>query len=86
MIRYLSLAQLYQVVDLETGSQQNFVTREAAMFALGEILAVQLLKASELQAGEKYVVKVKALLDIEALPLPLRPLRKRSTSLSWVPA
>ncbi len=80
MIRYLSLAQLYQVVELDSGNQQNFVTREAAINALGEILAIRLVEASELQAGEKYVVKVKAILDIEALPLPLRPLAYLSPS------
>lgn len=80
MIRYLSLAQLYQVVNIDTGSQQNFVTREAAITALGEVLSVSLVERSSLQAGEKYVIKVKAVLDIEALPLPLRPLAYLSPS------
>ncbi len=80
LIRYLSLAQLYQVVNLDDGTQQNFVTREAAITALGELIAIPLVERSTLQAGERYIIKVKAVLDIEALPLPLRPLAYLSPS------
>ena len=74
LIRYHTLAQLYQVVNLDADTQQNFVTREAAITALGEILSVPLMKNADLKPEEDYVVKLRTTLDIEALPLPLRPL------------
>lgn len=79
-IRYHALAQLYQVVNLSTNRQQNFVTRDAAITALGEILSVPLAKESDLNPGEEYLIKARATLDIEALPLPLRPLAYLSPS------
>ncbi len=73
-IRYLSLSSVYQVVDLQSGTQQNFVTLESALDALGDIPPLPLMKQGELAHGKHYLLSVKAELDIEALPLPLRPM------------
>ena len=45
----------------------------AAIAALGEIEDLWLLEQERLEPDENYLLKVKVSLDIEALPLPLRP-------------
>jgi hypothetical protein len=73
-LRYLPLPSVYQVIDLQTGIQQNFVTLESALDALGNLPTYPLLTQKKLTRGERYRLSVKAELDIESLPLPLRPL------------
>lgn len=73
-ILHQALHGLYQVTDLSSGTQQYFATRKAAFTALGRIRDVQLLQAEKLQPGERYRLSLRSSLDIEALPLPLRPL------------
>jgi hypothetical protein len=79
-IRYHALSSLYEVVDLQRNIRLRFVTREAALDALGAIEAIPLIKAKKLKKGETYVLEMKAVLDIDALPLPLRPLSYLSPS------
>jgi hypothetical protein len=73
-IRYQSLPAVYQVVDLQSNTQQSFVTREAALEALGEISGLPLVSEDRLQPDRDYLLSFYTELDIEALPLPLRPL------------
>jgi hypothetical protein len=73
-IRYRPLPELYQVARLPEGPKQSFVTRAAAITALGEVHDLPLLDKSRLDPDERYLVRVKVSLDVEALPLPLRPL------------
>jgi hypothetical protein len=72
-IRYHAVAALYQLVNLGGGNRQSFATREAAIAALGEIHSLPIIKGSKLQPGEKYDLQMRVELDIDALPLPLRP-------------
>lgn len=72
-LRYQALAELYQVTDLQSGSQQSFVTQEAALLALGQLRGLTLIKPSELKKGKTYRLSLRTALDVEALPLPLRP-------------
>ena len=73
-IRYHALASVYQVVDMQSGDRQNFATESAALAALGNIAALPLINKDDLEPFERYVLAVKTRLDIEALPLPLRPI------------
>jgi hypothetical protein len=73
-IRYHALTELYRIVDRQTGEEQNFVTREAALHALGEISNLTMINRVKLTPGEAYQVRLRADLDIESLPLPLQPL------------
>ncbi|MES9929557.1 MAG: DUF4390 domain-containing protein [Candidatus Thiodiazotropha sp. 6PDIVS] len=73
-IRYHALTELYRVVDMQTGSEQNFVTQEAALYALGEINNLPLVRLVQLIPGEAYQLRLRGDLDIESLPLPLQPL------------
>jgi hypothetical protein len=73
-IRYHALTELYRIVDRQTGEEQNFVTQEAALHALGEISNLPLVSLVSLTPGEAYQLRLRADLDIESLPLPLQPL------------
>lgn len=73
-ILHQALHGLYQVTDLSNDTQQYFATRKAAFTALGRIRDVRLIQSEKLRHGESYKLSLKSSLDIEALPLPLRPL------------
>lgn len=73
-IVYQALHGLYRVTDLMSGSQQHFATRQAALTALGSLRNVRLIQADRLTPGERYKLSLRTSLDIEALPLPLRPM------------
>ncbi|MEN8175068.1 MAG: DUF4390 domain-containing protein [Pseudomonadota bacterium] len=73
-LKFRPLSDLYEVVDETTGARQSFATGAAALRTLGEIRAVELVERDRLQAGQAYTARLRAYLDIEALPLPMRPL------------
>lgn len=72
-LRYRPLARLYEVRYLGSDLKQSFATRTAALQALGSIKALALIQRASLSPGEEYLVRLQVGLDIEALPLPLRP-------------
>ena len=72
-IRYHALASVYQVLDLQSGNQQNFATQSSALDALGNIIDLPLVRSTDMEPGETYILAVRTKLDIESLPLPLRP-------------
>ncbi len=72
-LRYHAVAALYQLVNLGSGNRQSFATREAAIAALGEIHSLPIIKGERLESGELYNLQIYIDLDIDALPLPLRP-------------
>lgn len=80
VIRYHALSGLYEVSSQGSDHRRNFVTRDAALTALGELTDLPLIEASRLEPGETYSVEMRVDLDIEALPLPLRPLAYLSPS------
>lgn len=73
-IRFHPLSGLYELHNIDSDSSQNFATREALLSALGEIRTLPLIAEDRLQKGTRYNVRIKTYLDIEALPLPLRPM------------
>ena len=73
-IRYHALASLYQVRDMQSQTDQNFATRRAALDALGRIEDYPVIRQGELDPNESYLLSLRTRLDIEQLPLPLRPI------------
>ena len=73
-IRYKPLSERYEVYRLPGTSGRGFETREAAIRALGELQNVQLIAQDKLDQEEDYELQIKVFLDIEELPLPLRPM------------
>ena len=73
-IRYKPLSERYLVSRLPGENGRTFVSRDAAVAALGEIKNLQLLNRDRLDPEGSYEVQIRVSLDIEELPLPLRPM------------
>ena len=79
-IRFQPLSKLYKVTDIKAEQEQNFATRSAAIDFLGDISDHMLIDQAQLQEGKSYLVRLRASLDVGALPLPLRPFAYLSPS------
>lgn len=73
-VRYKPLSERYEVYRLPGDRGRSFVSREAAISALGELRGLQLVAKDRLDPKGEYQLHLKAELDIEELPLPLRPI------------
>ncbi|MGE5153428.1 MAG: DUF4390 domain-containing protein [Bdellovibrio bacteriovorus] len=73
-VRYKPLSERYEVYRLPGERGRSFVSREAAIAALGELRGLQIVDQKRLDPESKYVLHMKAELDLEELPLPLRPI------------
>ena len=74
VLHYRPLAGLYELRDLHGEERLAFATRDAALRTLGRIIGMPIVQRSDLDLDEEYLVRVSVNLDIEALPLPMRPL------------
>ncbi|BBL76521.1 DUF4390 domain-containing protein [Methylomagnum ishizawai] len=73
-IHYHPLAKTYQIANESSGATRDFASLRASLDALGEIRGWRALPKAAFAPGREYWVGLAAKLDIEALPLPLRPL------------
>jgi hypothetical protein len=73
-IQYKPLSERYLVAQLPNDQGRTYVTRDAALTALGELDDVVLVSAGQMRPETPYEVHVRVALDIEELPLPLRPM------------
>lgn len=71
-LQYHALTQQYLVKNLNSGIQYNFPTRQASIETLGEISDLPLLDKRLLDPAANYTVRLRADLDVESLPGPLR--------------
>lgn len=69
-----ALSGRYVVKSLHSGLTRSFRTLEEAMRALGTIHNLPLFDNRLIRRNGNYTVRLRARLDIEALPAPLRPL------------
>jgi hypothetical protein len=74
VIRYKPLSERYTVTRLPGDDGRSYVTRDAAIAALGTVEGLQLVPKARLDAGRTYLIELRAALDVEELPLPLRPM------------
>ncbi len=72
-IKYYSLSEQYAIKHLNTGILQTFPTLDIALAYLGNLIDFPLLDAHLVKSNGVYWVYLQAYLDIEALPVPLRP-------------
>lgn len=79
-IHYHALASLYQVEDIYHDTREDFATLNAALGHLGRIHDLPLLAPERLAPGSEYQARLKASLDVDSLPLPLRPVAYLSPS------
>lgn len=73
-LRYHAFSQQYLIRNLNSGALYTYPTLASAVEALGDIRDFPLLDEKLIKPHEKYEVELRAYLDIEALPSPLRPL------------
>lgn len=71
-LEYHALARQYLVTNLNSGALHSFPTQGTALEYLGRINGFPFLDKSLLHDGERYYARLRARLDIEALPAPLR--------------
>lgn len=74
LLEFHALTKQYLVRNLNANTQANYLTLAAALTALGTVSGLPMLDTTLVQPGEDYRVRVRARLDIEALPAPLRPM------------
>ena len=68
-----ALSNQYIVENLNSGASRAFRTLPGALDALGMLESFPMLDEYLLEPDEQYNLKLRARLDIEALPAPLRP-------------
>ncbi len=71
-LEYHSLSRQYVVSNLNSGEVKNFPELQAATQFLGRIDRFPLLDASLLTPGGSYFARLRAELNIDALPVPLQ--------------
>ena len=73
-LQYHALSDQYVVRNLNLGTSQSFATLGSAREALGTVSGFPLVDAHLLSDAGEYLLRIRARLNIEALPAPLRPL------------
>jgi len=77
--KFHSLTQRYLVTNLNSGDRQSFRSRRLALDYIGLVRNVPILDASLIDPAQDHTVRIRAGLDIESLPPPLRLLAYVST-------
>lgn len=72
-IRYHALAKLFQIVDENGDRPRNFASVNALLEAMGSLRGLSVPDDQRLLPGQRYHAHLSVALDIESLPLPLRP-------------
>ncbi len=71
-LEYRPLSQRYVVRNLNSGEQETFATLYSALNFLGRVDQLPLIDDSLLVAGKPYRVRMRALLQTQQYPAPLR--------------
>ncbi len=87
VLRYRPLSGLYELRSLQDDEPLAFATRDSALRALGRIVGMPIVSRSVLDLDDEYLVRLQVRLDVEALPLPMRPIAyiKRDWSVASEP-
>lgn len=71
-LEYHALSERFTVQSLNSGDQTSFSTLYAALDWLGHIEHLPLIDAALIEPGHEYYLRMRAVLDAEKLPGPLR--------------
>lgn len=71
-ISYNALTEQYSVLNLNTGLKNNFPTVRIALEVLGTLTGYPLIDRRALDQDESYRGQIRARLDLESLPVPVR--------------
>ena len=72
-VEYHALARQYVVTNLNNGVLNSFPTQYAALSYIGRVRDFPLLDRSLLKTNIHYYGRLRAEIDVESLPAPLRP-------------
>lgn len=71
-LQHHAISERYVVTAINSGKSRSFRRPRAMLEALGLVESLPIIDAGLLAPGENYVVRVRARLDADALPRPLR--------------
>jgi hypothetical protein len=71
-IEYHALSRRYRVQNYSSGEGYNFGKLEEALAYIGNVYDLPVIDANLLQSDTLYKVRMRAVLDIESLPTPIR--------------
>ncbi len=71
-LQYHALSRRYLVSNYSTGVQRSFITMDDALEYIGNVYDLPLIDANLLEAQQAYLVQMRADLDVESLPTPVR--------------
>jgi hypothetical protein len=71
-LEYHALSERFTVQNLNSGDQTSFSTLYAALDWLGHVNHLPLIDAALIEPGHEYYARMRAVLDAEKLPGPLR--------------
>ncbi len=71
-LEYHVLSRRYLVYNYASGVQQNFRSMEGALAYIGNVYDLPLIDAQLLDPEQHYLVRIRADIDVEALPTPVR--------------
>lgn len=74
LLLYHALSEKYIIHNLNSGSQQNYISLNAALASLGSLDGLPLIDQNLLDKNAEYYVRLRTYLDIESLPAPMRPI------------
>lgn len=71
-LQYHALSEQYLLANLNSGSQDSYITLDAALFFLGRVRELPIIDAQLLEETQDYHVRVRSHLDFGSLPVPLQ--------------
>jgi len=71
-LQYHALSRYYLVRNFSSGEQLSFRTMNEALEYIGNVYDLPLIDAKLLEPEQKYVARMRADIDVEALPTPVR--------------
>lgn len=71
-VQYHALSERYVLTAVAGGESRSFTALGALFGEFGRIDGLTVIEADRLDGGENYVVRLRAGLDVDALPRPLR--------------
>ncbi len=74
LLQFHALSRQYLLTSLNSGAQRSFSSLYSALEVMGRIRDLPILDKKLLKPDTQYAVRLRARLDIESLPSPLRPL------------
>ncbi len=79
LLLYHALSEKYVVHNLNSGVQGNYGSLTTALWSMGRVEDLPLIDRGLLDAGAEYTVRLRATLDLDALPAPIQPLAHLSS-------